>query len=208
MTILFWLGLIVIFLMSVVFHEVSHGAVAFIRGDRTAKQMGRLTLNPLRHIDWFWTVLFPALLFVSTRGRFMIGMAKPVPVNFSNLYHPKRDMVWVALAGPLANIIFAQFLFFGFKMTGIFMLLLGVYFNLGLAVFNLLPVPPLDGSRIVAGILPRPLDRNYLQLEPYGFLIVLALYFTGLLYKWVIPGISFLTSFLGIPKLADVIGLH
>ena len=86
---IFWVGMIVIFIMSVVFHEVSHGAIAYIRGDNTAKRMGRLTLNPIRHIDWFWTILFPALLFMSTRGQFMIGMAKPVPVNFSNLYHPK-----------------------------------------------------------------------------------------------------------------------
>ena len=202
------IGLILIFLMSVVLHEVAHGAVAFVRGDRTAKEMGRLTLNPIRHIDWFWTVLFPALLFISTRGQFMIGMAKPVPVNFQNLYRPKQDMIWVALAGPFANLILGQILFLGFKFTGAFVLLLGVYFNVGLAVFNLLPVPPLDGSRILTGLLPRPLDRYYLQLEPYGFLIVLFLYFTGWLYAWVIPGVNLWTSVLGIPKLTDVISIQ
>ena len=196
-----WIVGIFVFLMSMTVHEASHGAVAFIRGDRTAKDMGRLTLNPLRHIDLFWTVLFPALLFVSTAGQFVIGMAKPGPVHFANLYHPKRDMIWVALAGPAANIIFAEFLLWALHLTHLRVFLLGVYFNLGLAVFNLLPIPPLDGSRIAAGVLPRPWDREYLKIEPYGFLIVLVLYFTGALYAWVIPGINLLASFLGIPKL-------
>jgi Zn-dependent protease len=199
--ILVWIVGIFIFLFTVTVHEFAHGAVAFARGDSTAKNLGRLTMNPLKHIDWFWTVLFPVILFVSTQGRFVMGMAKPVPVNFANLIHPRRDMILVALAGPAANIIFAQLLWFIFRFTGGPLLLIGVYFNLGLAVFNLLPIPPLDGSRIVSGLLPRPWNDHYLKLESFGFLIVLLLYFTGFLYEWVIPGINMIGFAMGVPRI-------
>ena len=192
---------VAIFLFTVTFHEVAHGAVAYLRGDRTAKAMGRLTLNPFRHIDWFWTLLFPAILFVMTGGRFMIGMAKPVPVNFTNLHRPKLDMILVAITGPIANLIFAQFLIVLYQLTGNEIFLLGTYLNLGLAVFNLLPIPPLDGSRILTGLLPKPLDEHYLKLEPYGFIIVLTLYVMGLLHAWIIPGINLLAAFFHIPRI-------
>lgn len=193
-----WLA---IFLFTVTFHEVAHGAVAYVRGDRTAKAVGRLTLNPFRHIDWFWTILFPFSLFIMTGGRFMIGMAKPVPVNFSNLHRPKLDMILVAIAGPIANLIFAQFLVLLFRLTGSEIFLLGTYLNLGLAVFNLLPIPPLDGSRILTGLLPKPLDEQYLKLEPFGFVIVLVLYLLGFLQAWIIPGINVMAALFNIPRI-------
>ncbi len=192
---------IAILLLTVMLHECAHGAVAFIRGDSTARDAGRLTLNPLKHIDWFWTVLFPAVLFISTQGRFVFGMAKPVPVNFSNLFRPKQDMILVALAGPFANLIFATLLVWLFRLSGFHLFLIGVYFNLGLAVFNMLPIPPLDGSRILAGLLPVPLSRQYLKLESLGFLIVIALYVSGILYAWMIPGVNFLSALIGVPRI-------
>ena len=192
---------IVIFLVSVTFHECCHGFLADRLGDHTARNSGRLSLNPLRHIDPFWTILLPTLLFISTRGQFAIGMARPVPVNFLNLRNPKRDMIWVAAAGPLANLLLASFLTLVFRFFPNPILLYAVYFNLGLAVFNLIPLPPLDGSRILTGILPSKLARLYLRIEPFGFLLVLALYFTGVIYSILLPGIDFLCHILQIPKI-------
>lgn len=194
--------LILLFLMTVVFHEFCHGYAAFLLGDDTAKRAGRLTLNPLRHIDPFWTVILPAMLFFSSGGRFAIGMAKPVPVNFFNLRNPKRDMIWVALAGPLANILLAALLTPMFNRTGQAVWLYAVYFNLGLACFNLLPIPPLDGSKVVAGLLPAPVDRTYLKFEKAGYVIVLLLYFSGFLIKWILPPVNFFCRLLSLPGLA------
>jgi Zn-dependent protease len=191
---------IVILAMSVTFHEVSHGLVAYVRGDRTAKDAGRLTLNPLKHIDLYGTIIFPALLFFITSGRVVFGMAKPVPVNFMNLRLPRIDMILVALAGPLANILFAQVLLAVYHVTGFDVVLRGVYLNLILAVFNLLPIPPLDGSRIAGALLPRPLDAAYFKLEPFGLLIVFALLFTGVLSTWVIPWIEWLANAMNVPS--------
>ncbi len=193
--------LFVIFLMTVTFHEVAHGLVAYLNGDKTAYFRGRLTLNPLRHIDLFWTILFPVVLFLATGGRFALGMAKPVPVNFENLRKPKRDMILVALSGPLANIIFAWLLAFLFHATNYMVLLYGVYLNLGLACFNLIPIPPLDGSRILAGLLPKALSGVLNILERFGILIVLVLYMTGVLFKLITPGVNFFTNLLNLPPL-------
>ena len=190
-----------IFLVSVTVHECCHGFLADRLGDPTARNAGRLTLNPLKHLDPFWTVLLPVLLFISTRGQFAIGMARPVPVNFLNLRKPKRDMIWVAAAGPGANFILAGFLTLLFKFFPTPFLLYAIYFNLGLGVFNLIPIPPLDGSRILTGLLPRSLASWYLRLEPFGFLLVLALYFSGIIYWILIPGIDFLCQVLAIPKI-------
>lgn len=192
---------VLVFLLSVTLHECCHGFLADRLGDRTAREAGRLTLNPLRHIDPFWTVLLPLLLFISTRGQFAIGMAKPVPVNFLNLRHPKRDMIWVAAAGPGANFLLAALLSLLFKLYPLSLFLYAAYFNLGLGLFNLIPVPPLDGSRMVTGLLPNALARHYLRLEPFGFLIVLALYFTGMIYWIITPGMDLLCRLLGIPRL-------
>jgi Zn-dependent protease len=196
--IFFFIG---IFLMTVVIHEVSHGFVAYKLGDPTAKRAGRLSLNPLRHIDLFWTVMLPALLFISTRGQFAIGMAKPVPVNFALLQNPKRDMVSVAAAGPLANIVVAAFLSVLLRFSPSMLLLYAIWFNLGLAMFNLIPIPPLDGSRILAGLLPISWAQFFFMIEPFGFLIILVLYFSGFLFYLVVPGIDLFCRILEVPPL-------
>ncbi|MFC2149853.1 site-2 protease family protein [Candidatus Auribacterota bacterium] len=150
---------IIIFLFAITIHEFAHGWVAHMRGDSTAMASGRLTLNPLAHIDIFGTVILPVMLMISGAPPF--GYAKPVPVNFGNLRNPKKDMIWVGLAGPGANIIAAVTIGLVLKLAGISplsvagnILFYGMIINLYLAVFNLLPVPPLDGSRVVTGLLP------------------------------------------------------
>ena len=190
-----------LFLITVTLHELSHGVIAYWLGDPTAKQAGRLTLNPLKHIDPFWTVIFPGLLFISTGGRFAIGMAKPVPVDFSRLRHPKQDMIWVGLAGPLANLLLAGALNWIFKFSGNLLWLYAIYFNLGLAMFNLIPIPPLDGSRIAGGLLPLKWASHYFRIEPYGFLVILTLYFSGLLFRLIVPGMNLLCRVLDIPPI-------
>lgn len=201
MSAIYWAAGIFIFLVTVTVHEYCHGLLADRLGDRTAREAGRLTLNPLKHIDLFWTVLLPIFLFISTRGQFAIGMAKPVPVNFLNLRHPKRDMIWVAAAGPAANFLFAALLSVIFHQFPWPLLLYTIYFNVGLGVFNLLPVPPLDGSRILTGLLPTSWAAPYLMLEPFGFLAVLVLYFTGVLGWFILPGVQFFCKILDVPLL-------
>lgn len=197
---IFFIGA-VLFFMTVVFHELCHGLAAYWLGDPTAKEAGRLTLNPLKHIDPFWTILLPGLLFISTGGRFAIGMAKPVPVDFSRLRHPRRDMMIVAFAGPLANFILAGLLNIFFQQTGNAVVLFAIYFNLGLALFNLIPIPPLDGSRILGGLMPFSISRYYFLVEPYGFFIIMILYFTGFLIQLIYPALAFLCRLYGVPVL-------
>lgn len=192
---------IFIFLITVTFHEVCHGYAAYILGDDTAKRAGRLTLNPLKHIDPFWTVLLPGLLFIGTGGHFTLGMAKPVPVNFSNLKPFRLGMILVALAGPFANFVLAFLCNLLWKNTDNVIFLYAVYFNLGLAFFNLVPIPPLDGSRIIMGLLPKNGILYYLKLEKFGFLIILILYFSGFLFDMILPAINLLCRGMSLPQL-------
>ncbi len=164
--------------VALVVHEYAHGFVAHKLGDNTAKFMGRLTFNPLAHIDLFGTIILPLMLILS-RSPVVFGYAKPVPVNFYNLRNPKKDMIWVGLAGPLANFIVAALTFLilltGYiNHSGILGFLVTVMLiNLVLGVFNLIPIPPLDGSRILMGLLPRKLAVLYARITPMHGMIIL-----------------------------------
>ena len=188
----------VIFAITV--HEAAHGYAAKYFGDRTAYMMGRVTLNPFSHIHWVGTILLPLLLYFSTGGALLFGYAKPLPVNFGNLRHPKRDMVWVALAGPGANLIQAIVwallfvVYTDFGVTEKFFLAMckaGVLSNVVMFAFNLFPLPPLDGGRIVVGLLPWKQAYQFSRIEPYGFFIVMALALTGVVnHLWLDPVMS------------------
>lgn len=187
-------------LLALTVHEFAHGYVAYRLGDPTAKAAGRLTLNPLAHLDPIGTIAFFFIKF---------GWAKPVPVNPSYFKNPAKDMLWVALAGPLTNlglaIISAIVTKVFWAMASVLphtaltqvvlvpvnaMLIASVWINLVLCIFNFLPIPPLDGSRILSGLLPRHLARSYQKIEPYGFVIILLLAFSGVLSKVIMPLIS------------------
>ena len=184
-------------LFAITVHEAAHGYTARHFGDNTATMMGRVTLNPIKHIDPVGTVLMPLVLYFATSGAFLFGYAKPVPVNFHHLRHPKRDMVWVALAGPAANLAMA----IGWTVLGYVLLAAGVqerFFlamcragvltNLVMFAFNLFPLPPLDGGRILVGLLPMRQALMVSRVEPWGFFIVMALVITDVVGKlWLQP---------------------
>ncbi len=190
-------------LLAITLHEAAHAYVANLCGDNTAKMFGRLSLNPIRHIDPIGTLLIPIAIGLLTHFNFVFGYAKPVPINWNQLRHPRRDMIWVTLAGPVSNIFMAILWGGCFKiatslhpetsMPVLFLLMsarAGMIINLVLAALNLLPVPPLDGSRVVSSLLPPRKALIYEKIEPYGFFILVLLMFTGILNRILTPLIN------------------
>ncbi|MDP2921687.1 MAG: site-2 protease family protein [Candidatus Omnitrophota bacterium] len=195
---------LLIFFFAVIIHEYAHGWVAWKLGDSTARFMGRLTLNPIAHIDPIGTIFLPLFLII-THSPVLFGWAKPVPVDFFNLNNPKRDMIWVGIAGPAANIIFAIALSLLFKIPiltasqlAVSVITAAIMANLVLAVFNLLPIPPLDGSRVAMGFLPYNIGAEYAKIEPYGFIIIFGLLWLGVINTIIWPVVIFLARLLGV----------
>ena len=186
-------------IFAITVHEAAHGYVAKYFGDMTAYFQDRITLNPIKHIDLVGTILIPSFLFLASAG-FIFGWAKPVPVIFSNLRNPKKDMLWVALAGPFANLIMAIFWTIIFSKQHFFplgtqnflsvMSLAGIQINIVLMVLNLLPIPPLDGGRVAVSLLPYSLSNKLAGLERYGFFIILFMLISGILGAILSPLIS------------------
>jgi len=192
-----------VLLISLTIHEAAHAWTADRLGDPTARALGRVSLNPLVHIDWIGTVLLPLIAAVSHFP--LIGWAKPVPVNLSNLRHPRRDFMLVAAAGPVSNLIQASIaaaivrvLLASGAQTGVVLSVCAeaVWINLLLAFFNLIPVPPLDGGNVALGLLPPRLAASYAQLRQYGFLVLYALMFTGVASALILPPTRFFVRIL------------
>ena len=187
-------------LFAITIHEAAHGYIAKYFGDDTAWTLGRVTMNPIKHIDPIGTIAMPLMLYIATSGAFLFGYAKPVPVNFGKLRNPKRDMVWVALAGPASNFLqalgwgIAFYLLQGVDVTEPFFLKMcqaGILVNVVMFVFNLFPLPPLDGGRILVGLLPYKQAVFVSRIEPWGFFVVMALVITGVVSKlWMQPLMS------------------
>jgi Zn-dependent protease len=194
------LVLIIAIAPAIILHECAHGLVAYWMGDNTAKDLGRLTLNPVKHIDPVGSILVPGFLFL-IKAPLFFGWAKPVPVNFNNIRNIRLGLILVAAAGPLTNIILAYLYILIYKSEIItawaHIWQWGILFNISLCVFNLMPIPPLDGSRILSGFLPRQLAAQYNRLEPFGLIIVLVLLQLGML-KFLYPLMSLLGEGLGV----------
>lgn len=205
-------------ILAITMHEAAHGYIAKKFGDLTAFNAGRISLNPARHIDPVGTILVPLALFVLSKltigAGFLFGWAKPVPVNFANLRHPKHDMLWVAAAGPGANLLMAVFWALMIKLAMVMpesgfatplalMGIAGIKINVILMVLNLLPLPPLDGGRMTMSLLPYRLAYQFSRIEPYGFMILLVLLFSGLLNIVIGPVILWVNTII-----ASIFGLY
>lgn len=193
-------------LFAITVHEAAHGWVADRLGDHTAKLLGRVTLNPLKHIDWIGTVLVPVVLLLTTS--FVFGWAKPVPVNWLNLKHPRRDAAWVAAAGPSVNLLMAfvwagvakiGWVFWNIGTPAAFLIAVGkagIAINVLLGLLNLIPIPPLDGSRVVASLLPQNVAIQYEKISPFGFIILLVLLFSGALMSILMTPYTWITDWI------------
>jgi len=188
-------------IFAITLHEAAHGYAARHFGDLTAYQAGRITLNPIRHIDLMGTIVIPILILIASQGKFAFGWAKPVPVDFGRLHNPKRDMLWVAAAGPGANLLMAILWTLVIKvMQGVppnyftepiaLMARGGIIINTVLMVLNLFPLPPLDGGRIAVSLLPHRLAYRFSRIEPYGMIILIVLMFLGVLNVVMLPFVS------------------
>lgn len=202
-------------LIAITLHELSHGFVAYKLGDPTAKNMGRLTINPLAHIDLFGTVIMPFLLLILTKGQFVFGYAKPVPINPLNFRDPKKGMALSAAAGPATNILLAvaSFILIKYAITPLAsavpyeiaskifipvskMLVISINLNIILAIFNMIPIPPLDGGRVLTGVLPYKQAAALSRIEPFGMLIVIVLIVSGIADYFIIPLMNLFISIL------------